>query len=51
MLTDPNLGHSMVPDIAQVYSREIPGLALTSVQLYKTDRAQYEATAREWTRM
>ena len=35
MLTDPNPDDPLVPDIAH---------------LYKTDRARYEATAREWTR-
>jgi ubiquitin-conjugating enzyme E2 D/E len=35
LLTDPNPDDPLVPDIAQVY---------------KTDRARYEATAREWTR-
>jgi len=35
MLTDPNPDDPLVPDIAH---------------LYKTNRAQYEATAREWTR-
>jgi ubiquitin-conjugating enzyme E2 D/E len=35
MLTDPNPDDPLVPEIAHVY---------------KTDRARYEATAREWTR-
>ena len=35
MLTDPNPDDPLVPDIAH---------------LYKTDRARYEASAREWTR-
>jgi hypothetical protein len=35
MLTDPNPDDPLVPDIAH---------------LYKTDRARYEATAREWSR-
>jgi ubiquitin-conjugating enzyme E2 D/E len=35
MLTDPNPDDPLVPEIAH---------------LYKTDRARYEATAREWTR-
>lgn len=35
LLTDPNPDDPLVPEIAQ---------------LYKTDRARYEATAREWTR-
>lgn len=35
LLTDPNPDDPLVPEIAQ---------------LYKTDRAKYEATAREWTR-
>ncbi len=35
MLTDPNPDDPLVPDIAH---------------LYKTDRARYEAIAREWTR-
>ncbi len=35
MLTDPNPDDPLVPDIAH---------------LYKTDRARYESTAREWTR-
>eukprot|EP00695_Tsukubamonas_globosa_P000739 TRINITY_DN164_c0_g1_i1.p1 TRINITY_DN164_c0_g1~~TRINITY_DN164_c0_g1_i1.p1 ORF type:complete len:148 (-),score=17.54 TRINITY_DN164_c0_g1_i1:92-535(-) len=35
LLTDPNPDDPLVPDIAHVY---------------KTDRARYEATAREWTR-
>ncbi|KAG9049975.1 Ubiquitin-conjugating enzyme E2 4 [Tulasnella sp. UAMH 9824] len=35
MLTDPNPDDPLVPDIAH---------------LYKTDRAKYETTAREWTR-
>jgi len=35
MLTDPNPDDPLVPDIAH---------------LYKTNREQYEATAREWTR-
>ena len=36
MLTDPNPDDPLVPEIAHVY---------------KTDRARYEASAREWTRM
>jgi ubiquitin-protein ligase len=35
MLTDPNPDDPLVPEIAHVY---------------KTDRARYESTAREWTR-
>lgn len=35
MLTDPNPDDPLVPEIAN---------------LYKTDRARYESTAREWTR-
>jgi len=35
MLTDPNPDNPLVPDIAE---------------LYKTDRAQYESNAKEWTR-
>lgn len=35
MLTDPNPDDPLVPEIAH---------------MYKTDRARYEATAREWTR-
>ena len=35
MLTDPNPDDPLVPEIAHVY---------------KTDRAKYEQTAREWTR-
>ncbi len=35
MLTDPNPDDPLVPEIAHVY---------------KSDRARYEATAREWTR-
>jgi hypothetical protein len=35
MLTDPNPDDPLVPEIAHTY---------------KTDRARYEATAREWTR-
>eukprot|EP01112_Ceratiomyxa_fruticulosa_P022360 TRINITY_DN815_c0_g1_i1.p1 TRINITY_DN815_c0_g1~~TRINITY_DN815_c0_g1_i1.p1 ORF type:complete len:148 (-),score=19.31 TRINITY_DN815_c0_g1_i1:338-781(-) len=35
LLTDPNPDDPLVPEIAH---------------LYKTDRARYEATAREWTR-
>src|SRR2546421_12934973 len=35
MLTDPNPDDPLVPEIAHVY---------------KTDRARYEASAREWTR-
>jgi ubiquitin-conjugating enzyme E2 D/E len=35
LLTDPNPDDPLVPEIAHVY---------------KTDRARYEATAREWTR-
>lgn len=35
LLTDPNPDDPLVPEIAQ---------------MYKTDRARYEATAREWTR-
>jgi ubiquitin-conjugating enzyme E2 D/E len=35
LLDDPNVDEPLVPDIAYVY---------------KTDRARYEATAREWTR-
>lgn len=35
MLADPNPDDPLVPEIAHVY---------------KTDRARYEATAREWTR-
>jgi ubiquitin-protein ligase len=35
MLTDPNPDDPLVPEIAHVY---------------KTDRARYDATAREWTR-
>ncbi|KIL69223.1 hypothetical protein M378DRAFT_176150 [Amanita muscaria Koide BX008] len=35
MLTNPNLDDPLVPAVAD---------------LYKTDRARYEATAREWTR-
>lgn len=35
MLTDPNPDDPLVPDIAA---------------LYKSDRAKYEQTAREWTR-
>lgn len=35
MLTDPNPDDPLVPEIAHVY---------------KTDRARYEAMAREWTR-
>jgi len=35
LLTDPNPDDPLVPDIAHIY---------------KTDRARYEATAREWTR-
>jgi len=35
MLTDPNPDDPLVPEIAHVY---------------KTDRAKYENTAREWTR-
>ena len=35
MLTDPNPDDPLVPEIAQIY---------------KTDKAKYEATAREWTR-
>jgi ubiquitin-protein ligase len=35
LLTDPNPDDPLVPEIAQ---------------LYKTDRARYETTAREWTR-
>ena len=34
MLTDPNPDDPLVPDIAH---------------LYKTDRARYESTAKEWT--
>jgi len=35
LLTDPNPDDPLVPDIAQIF---------------KTDRARYDATAREWTR-
>jgi ubiquitin-conjugating enzyme E2 D/E len=35
LLTDPNPDDPLVPEIAN---------------LYKTDRAKYDATAREWTR-
>ena len=35
LLTDPNPDDPLVPEIAQIY---------------KTDRAKYEATAKEWTR-
>jgi ubiquitin-protein ligase len=35
LLTDPNPDDPLVPEIAN---------------LYKTDRARYESTAREWTR-
>lgn len=35
MLTDPNPDDPLVPEVAH---------------LYKTDRARYESTAREWTR-
>jgi ubiquitin-protein ligase len=35
MLTDPNPDDPLVPEIAHVY---------------KTNRSQYESTAREWTR-
>lgn len=35
LLTDPNPDDPLVPEIAHIY---------------KTDRAKYEATAREWTR-
>lgn len=35
MLTDPNPDDPLVPEIAH---------------MYKTDRAKYEQTAREWTR-
>lgn len=52
MLTDPNPDDPLVPDIAHVsviYQID-PGHSDVLVQLYKTNRAQYEATAREWTR-
>lgn len=35
LLTDPNPDDPLVPELAHIY---------------KTDRARYEATAREWTR-
>ena len=35
LLTDPNPDDPLVPEIAQIY---------------KSDRAKYEATAKEWTR-
>lgn len=51
MLTDPNPDDPLVPDIAHV-SAPLASLlpADARAQLYKTDRARYEATAREWTR-
>lgn len=47
MLTDPNPDDPLVPEIAHVSG--VGGFLLTP-QTYKTDRARYEATAREWTR-
>ena len=51
MLTDPNPDDPLVPEIAHVsVSASFQNDRLTWNQTYKTDRARYEATAREWTR-
>ena len=53
MLTDPNPDDPLVPDIAHVrvvFFLLVLTYAGCYVQLYKSDRPRYEATAREWTR-
>jgi ubiquitin-protein ligase len=64
MLTDPNPDDPLVPEIAHVsrnYRRDCVSQSIDELeadqiynssirQTYKTDRARYESTAREWTR-